>query len=523
MSYWERATTSSGITLTGTTKKPVVCQEYNLTFVSAFFDFGDHQKGGDWRTVQTYYPWSEAFGRIYAPLIFYTDSDKFGEHIRQLRAHMAPNFTHVISVNRSTLWPFQYKDIIARLYAQTNYPKHEPNTVVPEYSCSMHAKYACLHDAMVLQHGLVTTHFVAWVDIGYYRDLRNPNISYCIVPPKDFNETKVLYNQVYMPNFNLSARDIFYDNDVWVGGGMFIATREVMLRLCDEYKRAATFLLLERNLSSTDQQTLYASMTTEGKRDVKIDCGYRCATRNTWMVSTGQLSSTSSLKVVYRAWHRQVIDGRRRFRHQGLATGGAQVPCRGVHQLTMRIQNILQIWGKCRWRGTCDYQQRHHLDSSTLWPFQYKDIIARLYARKDYPKHAPNTVVPEYSCSMHAKYACLHDAMVLQNGLVTTHFVAWVDIGYYRTSEIRTLATVHMPNFNRSARDIFYGNYVWVGGGMFIATREVMLKLCDEYKRAATFFLLERNLSSTDQQVIHKLLVVLLDCKQQSLATSVET
>ncbi|XP_025079724.1 uncharacterized protein LOC112555501 [Pomacea canaliculata] len=53
----------------------------------------------------------------------------------------------------------------------------------------------------------------------------------------------------------------------------------------------------------------------------------------------------------YKAWHRQVIDGRRRFRHQGLATGGAQVPCRGVHQLTMRIQNILQIWGKCRWRA----------------------------------------------------------------------------------------------------------------------------------------------------------------------------
>ncbi|PVD36552.1 hypothetical protein C0Q70_03537 [Pomacea canaliculata] len=173
-------------------------------------------------------------------------------------------------LDSSTLWPFQYKDVIARLYARKDYPKHAPNTVVPEYSCSMHAKYACLHDAMVLQHGLVTTHFVAWVDIGYYRDLTNSNISYCIVPPKDFNETKVLYNQVYMPNFNLSPRDIFYHNHVWVGGGMFIATREVMLRLCDEYKRAATFLLLERNLSSTDQQTLYASMTTEGKRDVRL-------------------------------------------------------------------------------------------------------------------------------------------------------------------------------------------------------------------------------------------------------------
>ncbi|PVD36553.1 hypothetical protein C0Q70_03538 [Pomacea canaliculata] len=152
-----------------TTTWPSVCPESNITFVSAFFDFGNHPKGGGRRTVEEYYPWSAAFGRVYAPLVFYTDSEKFGSHVQKLRAHMDPRLTHV-----------------------------------------------------------------------------------------------------YMPNFNLSPRDIFYGNHVWVGGGMFIATREVMLRLCDEYKRAATFLLLNRNLSSTDQQTLYASMTVEGKKDINL-------------------------------------------------------------------------------------------------------------------------------------------------------------------------------------------------------------------------------------------------------------
>ncbi|XP_025084008.1 LOW QUALITY PROTEIN: uncharacterized protein LOC112558035 [Pomacea canaliculata] len=252
-----------------TTTWPSVCPESNITFVSAFFDFGNHPKGGGRRTVEEYYPWSAAFGRVYAPLVFYTDSEKFGSHVQKLRAHMDPRLTHVISVNRSTLWPFEYKDVIARLYARKDYPKHAPNTVVPEYSCSMHAKYACLYDASV----------TAWFgdnalhSLDRHRilpGLTNPNISYCVTTPKEFDENKVLFNQVYMPNFNLSPRDIFYGNHVWVGGGMFIATREVMLRLCDEYKRAATFLLLNRNLSSTDQQTLYASMTVEGKKDINL-------------------------------------------------------------------------------------------------------------------------------------------------------------------------------------------------------------------------------------------------------------
>lgn len=83
-----------------TTTWPSVCPESNITFVSAFFDFGNHPKGGGRRTVEEYYPWSAAFGRVYAPLVFYTDSEKFGSHVQKLRAHMDPRLTHVISVNR---------------------------------------------------------------------------------------------------------------------------------------------------------------------------------------------------------------------------------------------------------------------------------------------------------------------------------------------------------------------------------------------------------------------------------------
>ncbi|XP_025102626.1 uncharacterized protein LOC112569141 [Pomacea canaliculata] len=109
-----------------------------------------------------------------------------------------------------------------------------------------------------------------WIDIGYFRDLEGDNKEYCLLLPPSVTKSAVLFNQLTVPDFSLTPHDIFYKNFVWVGGGMFVAARDVMLKFCDEYQRAATFFLTHRQLSSTDQQTLYASMTYEGRRDVNL-------------------------------------------------------------------------------------------------------------------------------------------------------------------------------------------------------------------------------------------------------------
>ncbi|XP_070201839.1 uncharacterized protein [Littorina saxatilis] len=246
------------------------CARANITLVSAFFDIGDHRKGGVTRHISEYLPFSQSLAFIKTPLVFYTDSEVFADHVTKLRSRLDPKLTHVIRVKRDSLWPFNLRAPIGQLYAQPGYPKHAPNTVVPDYSCAQHAKYACILDLILKRHDIIKTEVYAWLDFGYFRDLKDKQ-HYCMVLPQNFTEEKVSFNQVYLPNFKQAPKTIFYSNHVWVGGGMFLATRDTMVKFCIEYQRATEYLLFARNLSSTDQQTLYASFTEEGRRDINFD------------------------------------------------------------------------------------------------------------------------------------------------------------------------------------------------------------------------------------------------------------
>lgn len=76
------------------------CPDVGLTLVSAFFDLGEFVKGEERRTVEDYLSWSEAFRHVFNRLVFYTDSQKFAQHIGSLRSGMIPDLTHIIVVNR---------------------------------------------------------------------------------------------------------------------------------------------------------------------------------------------------------------------------------------------------------------------------------------------------------------------------------------------------------------------------------------------------------------------------------------
>ena len=93
------------------------------------------------------------------------------------------------------MWSFNLRDTIANLYAQKGYPKHAPNTVVPEYSCAQHSKYACVLDLILKRPEVPRTDVYAWMDFGYFRNLQDGK-DYCLVLPKGFNRTKASFNQV---------------------------------------------------------------------------------------------------------------------------------------------------------------------------------------------------------------------------------------------------------------------------------------------------------------------------------------
>lgn len=125
--------------------------------------------------------------------------------------------------------------------------------------------------------------------------------------------------------------------------------------------------------------------------------------------------------------------------------------------------------------------------------------------------------MPEYACVQHAKYWALNDA--LENKFFDTPYITWLDIGYFRLIANRKRKFVIIPpqgydeskiavnmvslniNFNTPVKDVFWGNAVWVGGGMIFGNGRTMPVFVKEYKNAVERYL-SMNLTNTDQQVI---------------------
>jgi Bacterial protein of unknown function (HtrL_YibB) len=136
-----------------------------------------------------------------------------------------------------------------------------------------------------------------------------------------------------------------------------------------------------------------------------------------------------------------------------------------------------------------------------LWAFRMLPAIEALFARKDYPKHYPNTVEPLYSAAVQSKYE-FTQLTVLKNPFKTKYF-CWIDIGYFRDISSKHLndsgtfsmylppgfmndSVAYQQVYNRdvtaSAKAIFDKNLDWLAGGLFIAEAQVMLHWTREHK-----------------------------------------
>ena len=239
----------------------------DITVVTAFIDIGDFRKGSrnNTRTPNAYLKWSETFKYMLNPLVVYTDSQHFYDHMLELRTK-SKNKTRVFMFNRTSSWAFQMKDDIKEIFDMKHYPKHYPNTVVPEYTCTTHAKFDVVSRAAT--NNYFYTKYIMWLDIGYFRYIAMKKQYFKLELPSDFNESRIAVTQVYNVSMSKEPSVIIKGNINWVGGGLFLGKRNIILQFTEEYKTAVDYFR-SKKLMNVEQHIIYAMYTTLGRADIE--------------------------------------------------------------------------------------------------------------------------------------------------------------------------------------------------------------------------------------------------------------
>ena len=241
----------------------------DITLVTAYINIGSFLND-DQRVEykpEMYHKWMTVFSRIENPVVAYMTHDADIEIFKRIRANISSAPTQVIKVNES-MWAFAMKKDIADLFDDVKYPKHSPNTFVPEYSCVMHAKYELT--ARTIQSNPFKTKYMAWIDIGYFRQISeevNGTRFLLALPPK-FDEKRVSYGEVFH-FLSHTEEEIFKKNRVWVTGSFFLSNITTLKQWILEYAWY-TERYLQMKLMNTDQQIVYAMYYHRGELSVDI-------------------------------------------------------------------------------------------------------------------------------------------------------------------------------------------------------------------------------------------------------------
>lgn len=212
-------------------------------------------------STKTYFKWATVFKYLVNPLVVYTDSEAFKELMERLRSDRINN-TLIYLTNRTDLWPFKLLNEVRSLYDVSGYPKSHPYTVVSEYTATQHSKYAVVADTVRKQ--VFQNAYYAWLDIGYFRDVVERNVQFELKIPPGFDSKRVSYNRISEFSKTVDPFTIFRNSLLWVDGGMFLGTGEVLLQFEQLYHRALLYFLDEK-LMNKEQQLLYSVYSKKGR------------------------------------------------------------------------------------------------------------------------------------------------------------------------------------------------------------------------------------------------------------------
>ncbi len=228
----------------------------DLTIVTMYIDIGKFQKGagGSMFTPDLYKKWMQVFAYIKNPVVALFDKREHASLFQQLRGRYANSTSIIVMEDRNDFWAFSLLHKIKMIFNSVGYPHNPPNTVVPEYSCAMHAKYEFM--LWAVQQNIFNTRYFAWLDVGLFRSLvprLTSTVPFSLYPPPDFDPERVAYSQVAMRNSRATIKEVVFQNMHWVCGCFFLGTPPVLAQWSWQY-RATTERMLEENYMSTDQQ-----------------------------------------------------------------------------------------------------------------------------------------------------------------------------------------------------------------------------------------------------------------------------
>ena len=254
-----------------------------VTVVTAYFNLGRFQKGEDGSTFfepNLYMHWLKLFSKIQNPVVAYFDTRQAYDYFKSIRSNFPSNRTKIVLISRNELWSFGLYDKMMKIFSQPEYPRFEPNTVMPEYGSVMHAKYELMHRTIL--DNTFNTRYFCWLDVGLFRGLAKRSVpEFYLATPPDFNNSSIAYTEVYAPfPHKISLEQIFFTNLVWLCGCFFIGEETVMLTWTEEYMKYTDYFL-EQGFANTDQQVLYA-MFNRGKPKTNIQTYRSTGKYNQW-------------------------------------------------------------------------------------------------------------------------------------------------------------------------------------------------------------------------------------------------
>ena len=245
-------------------------EDVSLTIVTAYIDIGRIRKGKNvfWRDPNVYWGWTKIFGHLLNPLVVYTDSVHFLHLIQKQRSRF-PERTKIIMFDKTSSWAFSLNKSIERIYERKEYPKyiHENPTIV-NYSCVQHAKYEITQKAA--EENFFGTDYIAWLDVGLFRESVNNTKDFILSLPPGFNDSKIAVSQVNDVSMDVTFWPVFRNKLVWICGCTFIGTIKTVKRYTRLYKRTVQYFI-KHNLMNTDEQILYATYTDQGRTELKPD------------------------------------------------------------------------------------------------------------------------------------------------------------------------------------------------------------------------------------------------------------
>ncbi|KAJ8316108.1 hypothetical protein KUTeg_006122 [Tegillarca granosa] len=239
----------------------------SLTVVTAYITVEKYEKvfKGFYRSIKNYVQWAEPYRLLLNPVLVYTDSDVFENHMLKLR-NKTEMLTKIIRIDKEVLWPFLLKSSVEALFKIPQYPKYYPGTTYPDYTCATNSKLSILVDGLTR----FKTSYYCWLDAGYLKYLRGRNKTFTLDVPKNFNQSKIGATQALNVSLNVTPKEIFYKQLNWIAGGLFLGVPETILKFEKQY-RNAVLRFLRRNLMAPEQQIIYAMYSNEERRKHPVD------------------------------------------------------------------------------------------------------------------------------------------------------------------------------------------------------------------------------------------------------------